>query len=139
MRRRSLLSATSVTTIEEIIPRESKIIEPTSSRDQWENLHRYPTLKINRLNSPTLAHLRSKMDKGRQSGYVNAAQKELMKKHHEAKSRVHSVSGVGGGVSMWPSMDDMRLARGEANRLVIFCGVLILGTMSVFLACHGEW
>ena len=31
---------------------------------------------------------------GRQSGYVYAAQRELMKKHHEAKSRIHSVSGV---------------------------------------------
>ena len=76
---------------------------------------------------------------GRQSGYIYAAQRELMKKHHEAKSRVHSVSGVGGGVSLWPAMDDMRLTRREANWLVISCGLLILGTMSVFLACHGGW
>ncbi len=76
---------------------------------------------------------------GRQSGYIYAAQRELMKKHHEAKSRVGAVSGVGGGVSMWPAMDDMRLTRKEANWLVIGCGVLILGTMSVFLACHGGW
>lgn len=99
--------------------------------------HKYLNQKIN--HCPTHPHLQSSnMDRPQwQSGYVYAAQRELMKKHHEAKSRVHSVSGVGGGVSMWPAMDDMRLTRREANWLVVSCGVLIIGTMSVFLACHG--
>ena len=89
--------------------------------------------------SPTLAHLQSRSEDGRPGGFVQAAQRELEKKHHRAKSRVHAgVSGIGGGVSLWPAMDDMRLSGSEVNWLVIVCGVLIVGTMSVFLVCHGE-
>ena len=109
------------------IPRGSKF-EASTSRDRL----------INR--RANLAHLQSNMDQagGRQSGNVYAIQRKLMAEHHKAKSKVHSSAGVGGGVSMWPSMDDMRLTRREANLLVLFCGVLILGTMSIFLICHGK-
>ena len=89
--------------------------------------------------SPTLAQLQSKSEDGKLGGFVHAAQRELEKKHHHAKSRVHAgVSGIGGGVSLWPAMDDMRLSGSEVNWVVVVCGVLIVGTMSVFLACHGE-
>lgn len=87
-------------------------------------------------NSPTLAQLQSRSE--RRSGYVHAAQRELQKKHHDAKSKVHGMSGIGGGVSLWPAMDDMRLSTREVNWLVVVCVLLIVATMTVFLACHGE-
>ena len=91
--------------------------------------------------SPTLVQLQSRSKESRGSGgLVYTAQRELEKKHHHAKSRVHAgVSGIGGGVSLWPAMDDMRLSSSEVNWLVVVCGVLVIGTMSVFLACHGKY
>ena len=92
-------------------------------------------------NSPTLAQLQSRSERQseRKTGFVYSAQKELQRKHHDAKSKVHGVSGLGGGVSLWPAMDDMRLTSGEVNWLLFVCGLLVVGTMSTFLACHGEY
>ena len=106
-------------------------------KDRWEE-RQYREQRVK--NSPTLAQLQSRSERQseRKAGFVYAAQKELQKKHHDAKSKVHGVSGIGGGVSLWPAMDDMRLSRGEVNLLMVVCGVLIVATMSVFLACHGE-
>ena len=112
-------------------------------KDRWEQPggeeRQYRGQRVK--NSPTLAQLQSRSERQseRKTGFVYAAQKELQKKHHDAKSKVHGVSGIGGGVSLWPAMDDMRLSRGEVNLLMVVCGVLIVATMSVFLACHGEY
>lgn len=116
-------------------------------RDKWEHHDEARRDSVRRApsssrvkNSPVLSQLHSRSEKldGKKSGFVHAAQQELEKKHHDAKSKVHGVSGLGGGVSMWPAMDDMRLSRREVNWLVIACGVLVIATMSVFLACHGQ-
>lgn len=116
-----------------------------SVRDQWENHDaavepRAPRVK----NSPILSQLQSRsgiqhQQDGKKVGFVYAAQRELERKHHDAKSKVHGMSGLGGGVSLWPAMDDMRLSRREVNWLVISSGVLVIATMSVFLACHGQF
>ena len=122
--------------------------EAVTPRDRWENHdaaveQRAPT--PNRVkNSPILSQLQSRSDMlhqqdGKKVGFVYAAQRELEKKHHDAKSKVHRMSGLGGGVSMWPAMDDMRLSRREVNWLVVSCGLLVIATMSVFLVCHGQF
>ena len=112
----------------------------SSTRHHWERERMPGDQRANSVRgSPTLAQLQSRSEDGKPGGFVHAAQRELEKKHHRAKSRVHAgVSGIGGGVSLWPAMDDMRLSGSEVNWLVVVCGVLIVGTMSVFLACHGE-
>ena len=150
MSRRRLLSKENVPPSSSAINAETVLASPleprsriASVRDQWEqqNFDKRGLQVPRGKNSPTLTQLQSKSDNehNRKSGYVYAAQRELLKKHHEAKSRVHGMSGIGGGVSLWPAMDDMRLSRREVNWLVVVCGILVVGTVSIFLACHGEY
>ena len=92
--------------------------------------------------SPTLAMLRrtagDTTSKGEQFpvGSVLATQRALQAKHHEAKSRLDGVSGIGGGVSLWPAMDDMRLSRGDIVQLVYLSLILASVTGGVFWAYH---
>lgn len=93
--------------------------------------------------SPTLAQLKRRTEdwseEGRPaSGVVYATQRVLERKHHEAKSRLEGISGVGGGVSMWPAMDDMRLSRSDALQLACLSLVLVGATGVVFWMYHGQ-
>ena len=69
---------------------------------------------------------------------VKATQLELMKKHQEAKSKVNSVAGTGGGISMWPAMDDMRLSLKEVIELIVRSLILIVLSVTVFVYLHGK-
>ena len=89
--------------------------------------------------SPTLVQLQRESAKKERParGSVMARQRELERLHHEAKSRLEGVGGIGGGVSLWPAMDDMRLSRSDAVQLAFLCLSLILSTTAVFFMCHG--
>ena len=96
--------------------------------------------------SPTLAQLQreseasAKKERQGKSSVMLARQHELERLHHEAKSRlVGNVSGVGGGVSLWPAMDDMRLSRGDAVQLALLCLFLIVSTVVIFIMLHGQF
>ncbi len=60
-----------------------------------------------------------------------------MKKHMDAKSRTDSLS-VGGGVSLWPEMERMRLTQEEGAGLVLVAFSLIVITFCAFYGIHGE-
>lgn len=70
---------------------------------------------------------------------VQEAQRVLIQKHNEAKSKLEGVSGIGGGVSIWPAMDDMRLSREDALQLVKLCLCLVMVTAAIFYCCHGKY
>ncbi len=72
------------------------------------------------------------------SSVVQATQKLLAQKHYEAKSNLEGVSGVGGGVSIWPAMDDMRLSRQDAFLLAKVCLGLVIATIAIFWWFHGK-
>ena len=67
-------------------------------------------------------------------GKVQELRKELDRLHYQAKSK----DGVGGGVSIWPAMDDMRLSRGDVWRLTAACVVLIACIIAMFNFYHGR-
>ena len=70
---------------------------------------------------------------------VQELQKELDKLHHEAKSRVKEGVCVGGGVALWPAMQDMRLSRDEVWKLAVLSVGLMLSTFAVFHVYHGRY
>ena len=83
--------------------------------------------------------LRRTVDKDKlPGGTVYAAQRELIKRHYEAKSKIDGISGIGGGVSLWPAMDDMRLSGSDTVRLAVLCVVLVVATLTVFYSFHGS-
>lgn len=130
----------------------------TTMRERWENYRHNDKAKeltssvsLRSGDSPMLAQLKAGGHGGeeeggasdaasrpKERGSVYAAQKMLAKKHHEAKSRLAGVSGVGGGVSLWPAMDDMRLSRSDALQLILVCTLLVAATIAVFYSMHGE-
>ncbi len=69
----------------------------------------------------------------RAGGRVEVIRRDLDRLHHQAKSNRR----VGGGVSMWPSMEDMRLSREDVSRLVLICASLVLATIVTFQSYHG--
>ena len=70
---------------------------------------------------------------------VQELREELDRRHQQAKSNVKGgAGGAGGGVSLWPAMDDMRLSREEVWRLVGLCVVLVACTWAIFHMYHGE-
>ncbi|XP_070542823.1 uncharacterized protein [Ptychodera flava] len=81
--------------------------------------------------SPSLARLR--MTPGR----ALQKQKILERKHHEAKSKVEKLN-VGGGVSIWPEMDNMRLVKSEVYLLFGVSVALVISVCSLFRVLHGE-
>ena len=95
--------------------------------------------------SPTLAMLNratgESASKGERfpGGNVLATQRALQAKHHEAKSRLDGVRGIGGGVSLWPAMDDMRLSQSDAVQLACLSLILASLTGGVFWAYHGNF
>lgn len=102
------------------------------------------------LHSPTLMGLRRASvaesdDTGgrgratRVQSNVEAKQRVLATKHQNAKSSACQVVGVGGGVTMWPGMDDMRLSQRETVQLTAVAVCLIAGSMCLFIYMHGVW
>lgn len=118
-------------------------IAASPMKEQWDGQGTADLLQRASRESPTLAQLRKRTEdsceEGRPpSGVVYATQRVLERKHHEAKSRLEGVSGVGGGVSMWPAMDDMRLSRSDALQLACLSLVLVGTTGLVFWMYHGQ-
>ncbi|XP_051876124.1 uncharacterized protein LOC127572668 [Pristis pectinata] len=90
-----------------------------------ENSHK----KSERPVSPNLAMLR--MTPGLQQ-----KQKLLQEKHLKAKSSVDKIP-IGGGISLWPEMDNMRLTRGEVIGLAITSFLLSAAVFVMFEYLHG--
>ena len=60
----------------------------------------------------------------------------LVRKHESARQRVDSMN-VGGGVSLWPEMESMRLTDEEAIHLAAVCVALIAFVIALFYFLHG--
>ncbi len=71
-------------------------------------------------------------------GVFKARQELLVRKHADARARADSLSGVGGGVSLWPCMARMRLTREEGAALVVVSVALVLLSVAAFRFLHGE-
>ncbi|XP_072372069.1 uncharacterized protein [Scyliorhinus torazame] len=63
-------------------------------------------------------------------------QRLLQEKHLKAKSLVDKIP-VGGGISLWPEMDDMRLTKREVLVLIISSLLLIFAVVTLFEYLHG--
>lgn len=61
----------------------------------------------------------------------------LVRKHEETRRKVDSLN-IGGGVSMWPEMDSMRMSTDEIYRLSGFCAILVLLVVAIFTFLHGK-
>lgn len=129
----------------------------TTMRELWEKHHcddkakkRTSSVGYRGGDSPMLAQLKASSHGGeeegetgaaskpKEGGSVYAAQKMLVKKHYEAKSRLAGISGIGGGVSLWPAMDDMRLSQSDSFQLSLVCVMLVMATVTVFYSMHGK-
>ena len=100
--------------------------------------------KLEPIHSPTLSKLREGDTEDTQGvmpkrgdSKITARQRELVRKHQEAKSNLEKCPGIGGGVTMWPAMDDMRLSKRETLRLLILSTFVIAGCTVVFFYLHG--
>uniref|UniRef100_W5ML40 Uncharacterized protein n=1 Tax=Lepisosteus oculatus TaxID=7918 RepID=W5ML40_LEPOC len=82
--------------------------------------------------SPSLAMLR--MTPGPS---LQEKQKLLQEKHEKAKESLDKLA-VGGGVSLWPEMDNMRLTAEEGFVLFISCVLMILSVFLVFRYLHAD-
>ena len=60
----------------------------------------------------------------------------LVRKHESARQRVDSMN-VGGGVSLWPEMESMRLTDEEVIHLAGVCVALIAFVITLFYFLHG--
>ena len=60
----------------------------------------------------------------------------LVRKHETARQRVDNVN-VGGGVSLWPDMENMRLNNQEVLQLAVLCAGLAAGVTLTFAFLHG--
>ncbi|XP_069755747.1 uncharacterized protein [Narcine bancroftii] len=90
-----------------------------------ENSHK----KSEKTVSPNLAMLR--MTPGLQQ-----KRKVLQEKHLKAKSFAGKIA-IGGGISLWPEMDNMRLTKGEVIGLAITSLLLGLTVFIIFEYLHG--
>ncbi|XP_035235690.1 uncharacterized protein LOC118206757 [Anguilla anguilla] len=82
--------------------------------------------------SPNLANLR--MTPGPS---LQERQRQLQEKHQRAKESLDSLA-VGGGVSMWPEMDRMRLTGQEGVTLGLGCVTVSFGVFLIFKYLHGS-
>ncbi|XP_046357223.2 uncharacterized protein LOC124135745 [Haliotis rufescens] len=81
--------------------------------------------------SPGLARLR--MTPGR---ILRNKQEVLIKKHEEVRQRADKLS-VGGGVSLWPQMERMKLNSGETIQLILTSLGLMFTVVFTFYKFHG--
>ncbi|XP_066567541.1 uncharacterized protein LOC136755075 [Amia ocellicauda] len=81
--------------------------------------------------SPNLAMLR--MTPGPS---LQEKQQVLQQKHQKAKASLDKLA-VGGGVSLWPEMDNMRLTKAEGCVLFISCVLMSFAVFIVFRYLHG--
>ncbi|XP_064650433.1 uncharacterized protein LOC135501919 isoform X2 [Lineus longissimus] len=92
------------------------------------------SLKVKERISPGLAQLRNTPGRG-----LKEKQKLLAQKHQEAKSKVNTDgANVGGGISIWPEMDNMRLTKQEVINLTSLCVLLMLLVVFFFVQLHGK-
>ena len=68
---------------------------------------------------------------------LKSKQRVLQMKHRETKDKVSEL-GVGGGVCIWPDMDNMRLTQSETLWLVVTNLLLMPLTIWAFYCLHGE-
>ncbi|KAL8567161.1 hypothetical protein ACOMHN_033063 [Nucella lapillus] len=81
--------------------------------------------------SPGLTRLRNTPGRG-----LKEKQRELIKKHEQIRQNSDKLN-VGGGVTLWPNMNQMRLSRNEIVALVLACLVLVLLMGLLFVQLHG--
>ena len=119
----------------------STTVEASRLGDDW---HVHSSKVAPQLHSPTLMRLRSgssvdPSDTGRRGkatklhSKIEAKQRVLTSKHQSARSG----PGVGGGITMWPGMDDMRLSQTETLQLTAAALCLVVGSMCLFMYLHG--
>lgn len=70
-------------------------------------------------------------------GRVHKDRHTLISKHLDTKHNMDRLS-VGGGVSLWPDMEDMRLSLIEILKLGALCFLLFVVVMMIFSKLHGE-
>eukprot|EP00062_Callorhinchus_milii_P007721 gi/632949658/ref/XP_007890287.1/ PREDICTED: uncharacterized protein LOC103177777 [Callorhinchus milii] len=92
-----------------------------------ENHHKVPEKPV----SPNLAILR--MTPGQ---CLQQKREILQEKHLKAKSSVDKIP-VGGGVSLWPEMDNMRLSKGEVVTVTLLSLLLCFSVFLLFKYLHG--
>ena len=61
----------------------------------------------------------------------------MLQKHEEARSKAVK-SGVGGGISIWPEMDNMRLSAKDAYYLALSSVSLTVCAVYAFYILHGK-
>ncbi|KAJ8262829.1 hypothetical protein COCON_G00152860 [Conger conger] len=110
-------------------------VTPLISRAQ-ANLMTSSTEACRRLSekavSPNLANLR--MTPGPS---LQERQKQLQEKHQQAKESLDRLA-VGGGVSLWPEMDRMRLTVQEGAVLGLGCLTVSFSVFLIFKCLHGS-
>ncbi|XP_076443525.1 uncharacterized protein LOC143282010 isoform X2 [Babylonia areolata] len=82
--------------------------------------------------SPGLTRLRNTPGRG-----LKEKQRELIHKHEQIRQNSDRLN-VGGGVTLWPNMNQMRLSGKEIAALVLACLVLVVLMGVLFLQLHGE-
>ena len=69
-------------------------------------------------------------------GRIRAQQLRLSRKHQRAQEGSDKLL-AGGGISLWPEMDRMRLSREEMATLGAVCCGLAVTTAALFYMVHG--
>ena len=62
----------------------------------------------------------------------------LLRKHEEARSRIGKAT-VGGGVTIWPEMDNMRLTSNDLIMLVAVATGLLVSVITLHRTLHGKF
>lgn len=96
-----------------------------------EELGKQPQL-LSANTSPGLARLRNTPGRG-----LREKQRELIEKHEHIRQHSDKLS-VGGGVALWPNMNQMRLSYKEIITLIFICIGLAALTGWLFVLLHGE-
>jgi hypothetical protein len=71
-------------------------------------------------------------------GRVDKDKHTLIGKHHDTRHNMDRLS-VGGGVSLWPEMEDMRLSPVEILKLGAVCFLMFVLIITLFNKLHGEY
>ncbi|KAK6188498.1 hypothetical protein SNE40_004661 [Patella caerulea] len=82
--------------------------------------------------SPVLYNLRNTPVKT-----LKEKQQILVEKHNDTKQRCDQIN-IGGGISLWPQMENMRLTEREIIRLLLSCICLVFTLFFIFHKFHGS-